>query len=149
MVKNQGRDLGSHSRAPLLKHSAILPYVSQCEKQSWPGEGRKGSPKATQSPVCFLPMKYLFKISYHGATHPMHPFTKPSCRHNVELHMTQASLEGLYFVIELTAISEVIPWLYHPLFGSYQQQAEQNSQHKKYYKKPKKENSHWVFPLIQ
>ena len=109
MVKNQGRDLGSHSRAPLLKHSAILPYVSQCEKQSWPGEGRQGSPEATQPPVCFLPVQYLFKICHHGATHPMHSSTKSSCRHNVELHITQASLEGLYFVIELTAISEVIP----------------------------------------
>ena len=39
----------------------------------------------------------------------MHSSTKSSCSHNVELHMTQASLEGLYFVIELTAISEVIP----------------------------------------
>ena len=39
----------------------------------------------------------------------MHPSTKPSCRHNGELHMTQAPLEGLYFVIELTAISEVVP----------------------------------------
>ena len=87
-------------------------------------------------------MKYLFKISHHGATHPMHSSTKPSYRHNVELHMTQAPLEGLYFVIELTAISEVVPRLYHPLFGSCEQQTEQNSQHKKYCKKPKKENSH-------
>lgn len=59
MVKNQGRDLGSHSRAPLLKHSAILPYVSQCEKQSWPGEGRKGSP---QRPLSLLYASFQFNI---------------------------------------------------------------------------------------